>query len=197
MLPAISSNGQTAFLRCDKPSLAGKITYCGLNSRLNRVVNGNVEWLFLCRKSTASLEVESDAYWLRSNPKFALLGAIGFNRETGELVFFDGRKDRSEFDWSKPFVPPGGDSYSDAAGRAAAEQLYDPTFEVQCSACHDNKNAYVINPHIATARVGYGGKKMSARRPLVSATICRKRRAAKMRHFASSARTILFATVLR
>ena len=28
--------------------------------------------------------------------------------------------------------------------------------QVQCSACHDNKNAYVINPHIATARVGYG-----------------------------------------
>jgi hypothetical protein len=142
--------------RCDKPSLAGKITYCGPNSRLNRVVNGNVEWLVLCRKSSASQEVKSDAYWLRSNPKFALLGAIGFNRETGELVFFDGRKDRSGFDWSKPFVPPGGDSYSDSAGRAAAEQLYDPTFHVQCSACHDNKNAYVINPHIATARVGYG-----------------------------------------
>ena len=142
--------------RCDKPSLAGKVTYCGLSSRLNRVVDGNVEWLFLCRKSNASLEVESDPYWLRSNPKFALLGAIGFNHATGELVFFDGRKDRSEFDWSKPFVPPGGDSYSDGAGRAAAEQLYDPTFRVQCSACHDNKNAYVITPHIAMARLGYG-----------------------------------------
>lgn len=145
----------TSVPRCDKPSLAGKITYCALNSRLNRVVNGNVEWLFLCRKATASLEVESDAYWSRSNPKFALFGAIGFNHQTGELVFFDGRKDRAEFDWSKPFAPPGGDSYSDATGRAATEQIYDPTFEVQCSACHDNKNAYVINPHIAVARVGY------------------------------------------
>jgi hypothetical protein len=141
--------------KCDKPSLAGKVTYCGLNSRLNRVVKGDVEWLFLCRKSNASLEVERDAYWLRSNPKFARLGIIGFNRQTGEIVFFDGRKDRSEFDWSEPFVPPGGDSYADRAGRGAAEQIYDPTFQVQCSSCHDNKNPYVIDPHIAVARVGY------------------------------------------
>ena len=141
--------------KCDKPSLAGKITYCGLNSRLNRVVNGSVEWLFLCRKSTESLKVESDPYWLRSNPEFALLGTIGFNSQTGEQVFFDGRKDRKEFKWTEPFVPPGGSSYSDAAGRAAAEQIYDPTFQVQCSSCHDNKNAYVINPHIAMARVGF------------------------------------------
>ena len=141
--------------RCDKPSLAGKLTYCGLNSRLNRVVNGSVEWLSLCRKSTDSLEVESDPYWQRSNTEFALLGTIGFNSLTGEQVFFDGRKDRKQFDWSKPFVPPGGRSYSDTAGRAAAEQLYDPTFEVQCSSCHDNKNAYVIDPHISVGRVGY------------------------------------------
>jgi len=145
----------TSIPRCDKPSLAGKLTYCALNSRLNRVAKGNVEWLFLCRKATPSLEVESDPYWLRFNPKFALFGAIGFNHQTGELVFFDGRKDRKEFDWSKPFAPPGGDSYADAAGRAATEQIYDPTFEVQCSSCHDNKNPYVINPHIAVARVGY------------------------------------------
>jgi hypothetical protein len=141
--------------KCDKPSLAGKLTYCGPNSRLNRVVNGSVEWLFLCRKSTDSLEVESAPYWLRSNTEFALLGTIGFNSLTGEQVFFDGRKDRKQFDWSQPFVPPGGSSYSDAAGRAAAEDLYDPTFQVQCSSCHDNKNAYVINPHISVARVGY------------------------------------------
>jgi len=44
--------------QCDKPSLTGSATYCGLNSRLNRVENGNVEWLFLCRKSSPSLEVE-------------------------------------------------------------------------------------------------------------------------------------------
>ncbi|MDX8463921.1 hypothetical protein RFM67_34500, partial [Mesorhizobium sp. VK2D] len=37
--------------KCDKPSLTGSTTYCGLNSRVVRVVRGNVEWLFLCRKS--------------------------------------------------------------------------------------------------------------------------------------------------
>lgn len=141
--------------KCDKPSLAGDVAYCGLNSRLNRVVKDNVEWLFFCRKSNSSLAVASDPYWQRSNPKFALFGTIGFNRRTGEIVFFDGRKDRHEFDWSKPFVPPGGHWYSDRAGRAAAEALYDPTFQVQCHACHDNKYAYVIDPHANQARVGY------------------------------------------
>ncbi|WFU86270.1 hypothetical protein QA644_14100 [Rhizobium sp. CC1099] len=145
----------SSIAKCDKPSLAGNVTYCGLNSRLNRVVKGNVEWLFLCRKSNASLELEPDPYWQRSNPKFSRFGSIGFNRATGEIVFFDGRKDQEVFDWSKPFVPPGGGSYSDTAGRAAAEALYDPTFQIQCSACHDNKNPYVINPHIGQARVGY------------------------------------------
>jgi hypothetical protein len=143
--------------KCDKPSLAGNVSYCGLNSRLNRVVRGNVEWLFFCRKSTPSLEVRSDPYWQKSNPKFRLFGTIGFNRQTGEIVFFDGRKDRAGFDWSRPFVPPGGHSYSDKDGRAAAEALYDPTFQIQCYACHDNKNAYVINPHAHQARVGYFG----------------------------------------
>ena len=141
--------------KCDKPSLAGNVTYCGLNSRLNRVTKGNVEWLFFCRKSNSSLEVASDPYWQRSNPKFARLGAIGFNSRTGEIVFFDGRKDQEEFDWSKPFIPPGGRSYSDRVGRAAAEAIYDPTFQIQCYACHDNKNAYVTDPHAHQARVGY------------------------------------------
>ena len=86
-----------------------------------------------------------------------LYGTIGFNGLTGEIVFFDGRKDRDEFDWSMPFVPPGGHSYSDRIGRAAAEALYDPTFHVQCSECHDNKNAYVVDPHAQQARVGYLG----------------------------------------
>jgi hypothetical protein len=144
--------------KCDKPSLAGgDVTYCGLNSRLNRIVRGNVEWLFFCRKSSKSLEVRSDPYWQMSNTKFRLYGTIGFNGLTGEIVFFDGRKDRDEFDWSVPFVPPGGHSYSDRLGRAAAEALYDPTFQVQCSECHDNKNAYVVDPHARQARVGYLG----------------------------------------
>jgi hypothetical protein len=141
--------------KCDKPSLAGTVTYCGLNSRLSRVVRGNVEWLFLCRKSNSSREVAIDPYWQRSDPRFALLGTIGFNRITGEIVFFDGRKDRAEFNWSKPFVPPGGLSYADAAGRAAAAALYDPTFQIRCHACHDNKSPYVVDPHAGQSRVGY------------------------------------------
>jgi hypothetical protein len=141
--------------RCDKPSLAGSVTFCGMNSRLNRVVKGNIEWLFFCRKSTSNMEIDPEPYWQKSNPKFARLGTIGFNGRTGEIVFFDGRKDRGEFDWSQKFIAPGGHSYSDRDGRKAAEQLYDPTFQVQCSACHDNKNAYVVSPHMQLARVGY------------------------------------------
>lgn len=149
--------------KCDKPSLAGNVSYCGLSSRLNRVVRGSVEWLFFCRKSTASLEVRSDPYWQQSNTKFALFGTIGFNRQTGEIVFFDGRKDQIEFDWANRFVPPGGHSYSDKDGRAAAEALYDPTFQIQCYACHDNKNAYVIDPHVEQARIGYRAGKNDRR----------------------------------
>ncbi len=141
--------------QCDKPSLAGSAAYCGLNSRLNRVEQGNVDWLFLCRKSSRNGEVDTTPYWQRSNPKFALYGVIGFNRLTGETAFFDGRKDRREFDWSEKFAPPGGRSYSDSRGRAAAEALYDPTFQVECSACHDNKSPYVITPSVQQARVGY------------------------------------------
>lgn len=141
--------------KCDKPSLAGDVTYCGLNSRLNRVVKGNVEWLFFCRKSSKSLEVSADSHWLRSNPKFSRYGVIGFNRLSGEIVFFDGRKDRAEFDWTEPFIPPGGGSYFDRAGRSAAAALYDPTFQIQCSMCHDNKKAYVVDPHAELWRVGY------------------------------------------
>ncbi|RWB66273.1 MAG: hypothetical protein EOQ42_14725, partial [Mesorhizobium sp.] len=112
--------------KCDKPSLTGSTTYCGLNSRVVRVVRGNVEWLFLCRKSNISQEVSTDPYWTRSDPRFSVFGSIGFNRKSGEIVFFDGRKDWSEFDWSKPFVPPGGRNYSDEVGRAAAKKIYDP-----------------------------------------------------------------------
>src|SRR3546814_17475024 len=56
--------------KCDKPSLAGDVTYCGLNSRLNRVVKAHVEWLFFCRTSSESLEVSAEPYWLRHNPQF-------------------------------------------------------------------------------------------------------------------------------
>ncbi|RRI01976.1 hypothetical protein EH240_13140 [Mesorhizobium tamadayense] len=149
--------------KCDKPSLAGSATFCGLNSRLARVVRGNVEWLFLCRKSHYSQEVSTDPYWLGSDPRFSLFGTIGFNRQSGEIVFFDGRKDRGVFDWSKTFVPPGGHSYSDSVGRAEAEAFYDPTFQVPCHACHDNKSPYVIDPHIAQSRVGYRAAEKDSR----------------------------------
>ncbi|MBB4570837.1 hypothetical protein [Rhizobium leucaenae] len=154
--------------RCDKPSLAGSVTYCGMNSRMSRVVKGNVEWLSFCRKSTSSLEIEPDAYWQRSNPKFSRLGIIGFNRETGEIVFFDGTKKRKDFDWTQSFVPPGGHSYSDRQGRAAAEALYDPTFQIACSACHDNKRASVVDPHIGMARVGFSSDAGKERDPAFS-----------------------------
>ena len=109
----------SSIFQCDKPSLTGSNLYCGLNSRLSRVQRGDVDWLFFCRKSSPSGEVTPTPYWQRSNPKFALLGVIGFNRRTGETAFFDGRKDRDEFDWSQPLAPPGGTSYSD---RKAAKE---------------------------------------------------------------------------
>jgi len=140
--------------KCDKPSLAASGTFCALNSRMTRAVRGNVEWLFFCRKSHHDQEVSTDPYWLRSDPRFRLFGTIGFNQQSGEIVFFDGRKDRT-FDWSQPFVPPGGRSYSDSAGRAKAAAIYDPTFQIPCHACHDNKSPYVIDPHAAQGRVGY------------------------------------------
>jgi hypothetical protein len=146
----------SSIFQCDKPSLTGSNLYCGLNSRLSRVQRGNVDWLFFCRKSSPSGEVTPTPYWQRSNPKFALLGVIGFNRRTGETAFFDGRKDRDEFDWSQTFAPPGGMSYSDRKGRERAERLYDRTFSIECSACHDNKSAYVITPSVLQARVGFG-----------------------------------------
>ncbi|PZM15909.1 hypothetical protein CPY51_05365 [Rhizobium tubonense] len=153
----------SAIEKCDKPSLAGNVAFCAPGSRLKRVVRGNVEWLTLCRKSTSNMMVSSNPYWQASNPHFALLGTIGFNSITGEIVFFDGRKDRSEFDWSQPFVPPGGHSYSDSSARASAEVLYDPTFQIQCHICHDNKSPYVIDPHAAQARVGYFDGKQDSR----------------------------------
>ncbi len=145
----------TEIAACDKPSLAGNVTYCGMNSRISRKLRGSVEWIALCRKSRDNLEIDPEAYWQKSDPTFARLGIIGFNRLTGEIVFFDGTKVRQAFDWRKPFVPPGGRSYADEVGRAVASALYDPGFEIQCSACHDNKSPYVISPHIAQARIGY------------------------------------------
>jgi len=156
----------TNIARCDKPSLAGSVSYCGLNSRLNRVVRGNVEWLFFCRKSSANKEVTSAPYWRASDPRFAVYGVIGYNQSSGEMVFFDGRKDRQTFTWSQPFPSPGGRSYEDTIGRRNAEELYDTTFQIPCHSCHDNKSAYVVDPHAEQARVGYldGGQEQRARK---------------------------------
>lgn len=160
---------RTRFLaQCDKPSLAGDVSYCGLNSRLKRVVKGNVEWLFLCRKSQPSLEVEASAYWSSYNPQFARYGVIGFNRQTGEIVYFDGTKEVQQFDWSRKFPPPGGNGYADAHTRARAEKLYDPQFRVPCSSCHDNKSPYAISPNISMSRVGYGVSKHNLQRDAFS-----------------------------
>ncbi|MFT2215460.1 hypothetical protein ACLJYM_27115 [Rhizobium giardinii] len=147
----------TQIARCDKPSLAGNVTYCGMNSRISRKVVGNVEWVALCRKSTPHLEIDPEPYWQTDNPTFARLGIIGYNWLSGEIVFSDGGKNHAHFDWTRPFTPPGGRSYRDVNGRAAAATLYDATFQIQCSACHDNKGPYVITPHISQARIGYPG----------------------------------------
>lgn len=144
----------TSLPKCDKPSLAAS-AYCAMNSRLARVNLNHVSWTFLCRKSSSSLEVDNIEYWRSTDPRFALYGAIGFNDLTGEIAFVDGRKDRDTFDWSSPFVPPGGQSYSDVVGRARAREIYDKTFKIDCHACHDNKKPYVIDPHVKQARVGY------------------------------------------
>lgn len=153
----------TQIARCDKPSLAGNVTYCGMNSRITRKVTGNVEWVSLCRKSSPHLEIDPVPYWQKDNPTFARLGIIGFNRESGEIVFFDGGKNQQHFDWTTPLIPPGGRSYTDIKGRTTAAALYDQRFQVQCSACHDNKGPYVINPHIGQARIGYFGGAKSER----------------------------------
>lgn len=145
----------TAVDRCDKPSLAGDVTFCALNSRVGRVTRDHIQWLFLCRKSSENLEIEADSYWTETDPRFSRYSAIGFNDVTGEIAFLDGRKDRSVFDWRERFPPPGGATYGDLAGRRVAENLYDGSARVDCVLCHDNKKPTVVDPHMQQARVGY------------------------------------------
>ncbi|WP_017996769.1 hypothetical protein [Rhizobium leguminosarum] len=153
----------SAVAKCDKPSLAGGVTFCGLNSRIARVKRNRVEWLFLCRKSSDDLEVHAQPYWTQTDPRFSRYSAIGYNEITGEIAFIDGRKDRGVFDWSERFPPPGGQSYQDEMGRREAEELYDKTFEVNCVSCHDNKKPAIIDPHMQQARVGFSGDRHDAR----------------------------------
>lgn len=139
---------------CDKPSLAGGVTPCGTASRIARFSKGNVEWLALARKTRGASPLTAEPYWSHANPDYALLGYIGFNRVTGEVAFFDGDPAQT-FSWDAPTVAPGGQGYSDEVGRSAASRIYDPTFTVNCAACHDNKEPRIVTPYIKQARVGY------------------------------------------
>lgn len=141
--------------KCDKPSLAGGVTPCGTSSRISRAVKGNVEWIALARKTYGEQTLSADRYWMPSNSSYALIGYIGFNRISGEVVFFDGTYSGMKFNWDSPTVPPGGAGYSDDAGRVIAAQTYDSTFRIECVACHDNKKPRIITPYIKQARVGY------------------------------------------
>jgi hypothetical protein len=146
--------------KCDKPSLAGGVTPCGTASRLSRWVKGNVEWIALARKTKGVEALTPDPYWMPSNPTYALLGYIGFNRVTGEVAFFDGtyvgtKNNPSKFNWSTPIIPPGGNGYNDDEGRSIASRTYDASFKVSCAICHDNKEPRIITPYIKQARVGY------------------------------------------
>ncbi|MBB5663865.1 hypothetical protein GGE68_002055 [Rhizobium leguminosarum] len=148
--------------KCDKPSLAGGVTPCGTASRVSRTVKGNVEWIALARKTKGAEVLTDDVYWSQENPSFALLGYIGFNRDTGELAFFDGTYSGQSFSWDSPIVQPGGSGYQDDEGRALATRTYDPTFRINCAACHDNKEPRIITPYIKQARVGYRSPDLAA-----------------------------------
>ena len=145
--------------RCDKPSLAGGVTPCGTASRISRAVKGNVEWIALARKTKKVQTLDSDPYWAPSNPYYALLGYIGFNKASGELAFFDGTyvgvSSEKRFNWNNSTVQPGGLGYSDEQGRAESSMTYDATFNVDCAQCHDNKEPRIITLYIKQARVGY------------------------------------------
>ncbi len=145
----------TTIDQCDKPSLAGGVTPCGTSSRISRAVKGNVEWISLARKTTKVEKLGADPYWMPGNPNYLLVGYIGFNRVSGEVVFFDGTYQGMKFNWSAAIVPPGGAGYNDDVGRSAAAQTYDATFRIECVACHDNKKPRIITPYIKQARVGY------------------------------------------
>jgi hypothetical protein len=147
--------------KCDKPSLAGGVTPCGTASRISRIVRGNVEWIALARKSRRVEVLTADPFWAHENSSFALIGYIGFNRQSGEVAFFDGAGDKSPFNWTATIVQPGGKGYQDAAGRAVAAGMYDTSFAVNCAACHNNMEPRIITPYIKQARVGYSNPKLA------------------------------------
>jgi hypothetical protein len=151
---------------CDKPSLANTDGHlCGASSRiaiLEGHLSNNVDWVVLCRKSERSWRLTSwDSYWHQDNPHFALLGIIGFNANSGEVVFIDGndRKpggDRLKpFTWTNPYPPPGGMGYEDNQSRAETHGLYSYAKQISCETCHDNKEPWIITPHLKIRGFGY------------------------------------------
>lgn len=153
--------------QCDKPSLAGNVNFCGTASRIVKRSIGPVDWMLLCRKSKDSIKegpegiesapVYAENYWSRDNPYFRLYGMIGYNNVSGEVAFIDGlvRNVSDHYNWNDPFIAPGGTGYNDIDGRAKAEKFYDPKNSVDCHTCHDNKQPWIITPHLNQPGVGY------------------------------------------
>ena len=151
---------------CDKPSLANTSGRhaCGTNSRIshfNSIKNSNVDWVVLCRKATYGGIFYAPDYWNDQSTDFALLGIIGFNRTTGEVVFFDGTNKRHNrkapliFSWKHKYPPPGGFGYLDTKGRWIASEVYDYNSQLRCEGCHDNKEPWIITPHLKYRGFGY------------------------------------------
>ncbi len=152
--------------RCDKPSLANTDGHlCGASSRISlkkSPASPNVDWVTLCRKSERSNKLTSDdGYWHSNNPEFALLGVIGFNRKSGEVVFIDGREPPRgktplrTFSWKHAYPPPGGWGYQDTGGRSLAYKTYKYRKRIACENCHDNKEPWIITPHLKIRGFGY------------------------------------------
>jgi hypothetical protein len=150
---------------CDKPSLAntGGRHACGTNSRIshfNNIGNSNVDWVVLCRKGTYGGIFYDIDYWSDESRDFALLGIIGFNASTGEVVFFDGTNKRHNrelpliFSWKHKYPPPGGFGYRDP-DRWVASEVYDYTSQLRCEGCHDNKEPWIMTPHLKYRGFGY------------------------------------------
>ena len=156
--------------KCDKPSLAGNVNFCGTASRIIKRSIGPVDWMLLCRKSKDSVHetpdgleatpVYADNYWHEENPYFRLYGMIGYNNVSGEVTFIDGvvRDNSHHYNWNDPFIAPGGKGYHDDEGRKEAEEFYDSTNSVNCHTCHDNKNPWIVTPHLNQSRLGYTEK---------------------------------------
>lgn len=151
---------------CDKPSLANTEGHlCGTGSRiaiLDNLIGNSIDWVVLCRKGERSWRLTSwDDYWHRDNPLFALLGVVGFNSNSGEVVFIDGtdRKyggDRIRtFTWAGSYPPPGGMGYEDNQNRSKAHQLYSYSTQIKCETCHDNKEPWIVTPHLKIRGFGY------------------------------------------